>query len=64
MYHLDAGYLAENGPADIVLFDPERMWTVGKFASKSDNTPFTGWNLKGEVRYTICGGKVAYEAKE
>ena len=64
MYHLDAGYLAENGPADIVLFDPEKMWTVGKFASKSDNTPFTGWNLKGEVRYTICGGKVAYEAKE
>lgn len=64
MYHLDAGYLKENGPADIVLFDPEKLWTVKEYASKSDNSPFTGWTLKGEVQYTICNGKVVYEAED
>ena len=63
MYHLDAGYLAENGPADIVLFDVNKQWTVKEYASKSNNCPFTGWTLKGEVQYTICSGKVVYEAK-
>lgn len=61
MYHLDAGYLAEGGPADIVLFDPKEQITVGDFASKSDNTPFTGWQLNGAVKYTICNGKIVYE---
>lgn len=62
MYHLDAGYLKENGPADIVLFDTEKTWTVKDYASKSENCPFTGWQLKGKVEYTICEGKVVYKA--
>ncbi len=61
MYHLDAGYLAEGGPADIVLFDPKEQITVGNYASKSDNTPFTGWQLNGAVKYTICNGEIVYE---
>lgn len=64
MYHLDAGYLKENGPADIVLFDTEKTWTVEDYASKSENCPFTGWKLKGKVEYTICEGKVVYKACE
>lgn len=60
LYHLDAGYLAEGGPADMVIFDPEDTWTPGEYASKSSNTPFTGWQLKGVVKATLCGGKVVY----
>lgn len=60
MYHLNAGYLAEDGPADIVLFDPEEEWVVEEFVSKSVNSPFLGWKLKGVVKYTLCGGKVVY----
>lgn len=61
MYHLDAGYIKEGGPGDLVIFDPEATWTVGNYASKSCNTPFTGWELKGVVRYTVCNGKVVYQ---
>lgn len=64
IYHLDAGYLAEGGPADIVLFDPTEEFTVKDFASKSANSPFAGWKLKGAVKYTICGGKIVYQRKE
>lgn len=62
MYHLDAGYLAEGGPADIVLFDPNAAVTAGNYASKAENTPFTGRELKGKVMYTICRGKIVYHA--
>lgn len=61
MYHLDAGYLAEGGPADLVLFDRDATWVAGDYASKSTNTPFTGRNLKGVVKYTVCDGKVVYK---
>lgn len=61
LYHLDAGYLAEGGPADIVLIDPTEEWIPTAYASKSSNSPFTGWKLKGKVKKTICAGKVVYE---
>ena len=61
LYRLDAGYLAEGGPADLVVFDPNEMWTAEKFVSKASNSPFTGETLPGVVSYTICGGRIAYE---
>lgn len=60
MYHLDAGYLAEEGPADLVLIDPEAKVIVGDYASKASNSPFTGWELMGAVKATICDGEVVY----
>lgn len=62
MYHLDAGYLAEGGPADIVLVDTAAEVIPGEYASRASNTPFTGWRLKGKVVKTIAGGRVVYEA--
>ena len=62
LYHLNAGYLAEGGPADIVLIDTTAEWEPSEYASKASNTPFTGWRLKGKVVKTISGGKVVYEA--
>ena len=61
LYGFDAGYLAENGPADLTIFDEnaERMITED-FASKSINSPFIGEKLKGIVHYTICDGKIVY----
>ena len=61
MYHLDAGYLAEGGPADIILVDETRSAEAGNYASKASNTPFTGQKLKGVVCKTICAGKLVYE---
>lgn len=61
LYHLDAGYLAEGGPADIILIDTAAEFIPQHYASKSMNTPFTGWKLRGRVVRTICGGRIAYE---
>lgn len=61
MYHLDAGYLAEGGPADIILVDTAATQIFTEYASKSSNTPFTGRELQGVVKATICGGKVVFQ---
>jgi len=58
LYHLDAGYLAEGGPADLTVFDPGKEWTVESFASKAANSPFVGEKLPGVISYTICAGKI------
>lgn len=63
LYHLDAGYLEEGGPADLVLIDTSAEIIPGDYASKSENSPFTGWSLKGKVMKTIASGRVVYTAK-
>ena len=60
IYHLDAGYLAEGGPADLILIDTAVRWVPGEYASKASNTPFTGWELKGRVTRTICRGRIVF----
>ena len=64
VYNLDAGYIAEGGPADIILIDPDAEWTVeDNFASKAHNTPFIGWRLRGMNKMTIASGKIVYKAE-
>ena len=60
---VEGGSLKEGGPADIVLLDPDKTWTVDKnqFHSKSKNTPFDGMELKGKALCTICGGRITYQ---
>ena len=60
MYHLDCGYLAEGGPTDLIIFN-DNSYTIDKFFSKSDNSPFKGKTLTGEIQYTICDGKIVYK---
>ena len=60
---LDAGYLAENGAADLVIFDADAVRKVTTdFASKSSNSPFVGNQLQGVIDYTICDGEIVYQA--
>lgn len=61
MYGLDCGRLEEGAPADLVIFDDKKQWTVKGFVSKASNSPFLGWNLTGKVVMTICGGKIVYQ---
>ena len=58
LYNMEQGRLQEGKPADVVLFDPEEEWEVKEYKSKATNSPFTGWKLKGKVKYTICDGKI------
>ena len=53
--------IAPGNEADLVIFGEKERYTVSWYASKSRNTPFTGWELPGKVHMTICGGKIIYE---
>lgn len=61
LYRLDTGYLAEGGPADLVIFDDQEEFEAGPFVSKSSNSPFTGRKMFGKVKTTICSGKAVYQ---
>jgi dihydroorotase len=64
--HLPGGALVEGGPADITLLDPDARITVdaARLRSRSKNTPFHGWQLRGGVGATIVGGRVVFEASQ
>jgi len=57
---LDKGSLGVGADADITIIDHAQEWTVdsSQFMSKSRNTPFDGWVLKGKAVQTIVGGKI------
>lgn len=61
LYQLDAGMIREEGPADIVLFDPARSWAYLAPQSRSTNSPWLGKSLRGKIVMTICAGNIAYE---
>lgn len=60
LYGIDAGYLAEGGPADVVIFDKDCDQVFQSFFSKASNSPFWGKTCRSEIEYTICAGKIAY----
>ena len=62
---IEKGDISEGKTADIVIFDPEKTYTIdkNKFASKGRNTPFHGRKVTGKVMYTIVDGAVVYRAE-
>jgi dihydroorotase len=56
------GTLAVGSFADVVIFDPKAEWTyrARETKSKSRNTPFDGWTMQGQVRWTISEARVVY----
>ncbi len=62
IYGLDAGYISEDGPADMVIFSPDEEWSFVQSESKSSNTPFLGQRLPGKISFTICKGKIIYKS--
>ncbi|MFQ5658125.1 MAG: dihydroorotase [Candidatus Methylomirabilales bacterium] len=58
------GTLTPGSDADITIIDPDREWIVEEegLKSKSKNSPFIGWKLKGRAIMTIADGQVVWEA--
>lgn len=59
---LKKGTLSPGADADVTVMDPDREWVFDRSttASKSVNSPFYGWRLKGKAVATIVGGKKAW----
>ena len=55
--------LKPGNPGDITLIDPEAYHTIDPdtFFSKGVNTPFVGFNVKGEAWMTLVQGRVVFE---
>ncbi len=62
---LDGGEIKEGGVADLTIADLDKKWVVEpeKFVSKGKNNPFKGYELYGEVAYTVVDGEVKYKGE-
>ncbi|HZR09423.1 MAG TPA: dihydroorotase [Myxococcales bacterium] len=62
-FGLPYGTLGAGAIADVIVVDSEREWKVDPLRSwsKSRNTPFTGWTLRGKVVKTFVAGKLVHE---
>jgi dihydroorotase len=60
LLNLPGGNLAAGAPADITILDPDAETVVdpSRFRSRSRNTPFGGWTLRGAPWMTLVGGNV------
>jgi dihydroorotase len=60
--NLPGGTISEGAPADLTILSPDTDVTIraSSLVSKSKNTPFDGWTLKGAVAATVVGGRLVY----
>lgn len=58
------GQLVAGGLADVCVFDPAGAWTVQpqSLRSQGKHTPFSGYELPARVRYTLVGGRIAFQS--
>ena len=62
--NLEGGSLCEGGVADLTIVDLNEKYVIdgAKFVSKGKNTPFTGTEVYGRVKYTVVDGSIKYKA--
>lgn len=63
LVRINKGTLAIGADADVTIIDPDCPWTydVNSTASKSRNSPFHGWELRGKAVRTIVGGVTQFQ---
>ena len=59
---LDGGEIKEGAVADLAIVDLNEKYVIdgNKFISKGKNTPFNGFDVYGNVKYTLVDGEVKY----
>ena len=60
------GTIEEGKEADLTVIDLNKEYVVAKkdFQSKSHNSPFIGWTVKGKAMVTMVGGRIVWESHE
>jgi dihydroorotase len=66
LLRLAKGTLSIGAEADVTVFDPDKEWVFDRTrsASKSFNSPFYGWKLKGKALATIVSGRIVWRDPE
>lgn len=62
--NFDGGVIKKGARADLTLIDLNHEWEIDskKFHSKSKNSPFDGFKVKGRAIMTVVGGKIVYSS--
>ena len=62
LFNLDKGDIGVGKIADIVIFDPQSKYCIEpeKFKSRSKNSPYKGWQVRGQILHTLVAGKTVY----
>jgi dihydroorotase len=62
LLRIPGGSLAEGAVADVTILAPDLAVLIEaqKLRSRSKNTPFDGWQLRGGVAATIVGGRTVF----
>lgn len=62
-FNISGGRLAVGQPADLTIMDLDKQYEIQAkdFLSKGTNTPFLGWQVFGQTKYTVVDGKVVYK---
>lgn len=65
LLNVPGGTLRPGAPADVTIIDADAEWTIdaGAMRSRSRNTPFDGWKVRGRAETTIVDGVVRYGAR-
>ena len=63
LFNLDKGSLGIGKAADITLFDEKMEYTIdpSKFRSRSKNSPYKDWKVRGKVLRTLVNGKTVFK---
>ena len=63
LFKLDKGSLGIGKAADITLFDEKMEYTIdpSQFRSRSKNSPYKGWKVRGKVLRTLVNGKTVFK---
>lgn len=63
---IKGGTIEEGKEADLTIIDLNKEYVINKdsFKSKSHNSPFIGWNMKGKAMVTMVGGRIVWESNE
>jgi dihydroorotase len=63
LFKLDKGTLGIGKAADITLFDEKMEYTIdpSQFRSRSKNSPYKGWKVRGKVLRTLVNGKTVFK---
>ena len=64
IFGLDKGTLEVGKAADITMFDDKEEYSIdpSKFKSRSKNSPYEGWKVRGKILHTLVNGKTVFKA--